>query len=219
MTATDDPQASTRRPSARRAWRALFNLIGIGTLLFTLLGIAALLFLAWFFDLIPPIRPTFVQQERATAAIEEYVQDSWSGQVEVLSVDLALKRFGTDFPYPHETKSYEYQTHLGVRGTGVVIYAPAFARDPVSDLVYRLPPSSLDATQVALLEAYSRETSVPASSWLHNSKEGFRQDQFPGVDLWSVAPGSPDKAKDFDGSCYFFERLPDGTFRFIKKSY
>jgi len=170
------------------------------------------------FALLAPSKPRPSQNARVTRMVEDHARAQWDDRVEVVRVEPTLERLGTDFPFEHEWRDYRYHAYFRIKGTD----ATFFASLPLSVVREEIPQwwamsASLDATEVALLQAYSRETSVPAGDWKSDASWGFYAKRYPDTDVWIVTPAGLGNVFSAGFGEYVFERRKDGTFRLLQR--
>lgn len=206
-----EERTADSKPGRRRTLRR----VGCGCLAVLLLFIA--LVCAYVYDLFPPVKPSASEKARVTQMLRDYAESQWGGRVEVEKVDVQLELQGSDTP-PHDWKEYTYHAYFRIKGTDVAFFASlplGTQREDVGN--WWEMNSKLDSDEVALLKAYSRQTSVPAGGWGSDAEWGSYAEEHPGSEVWTVEPIALGEMFSSSMDEYVFEKQKDGSFKLLER--
>ena len=173
---------------------------------------------AWLFDLYPRFRPSLTEQRRVEQELKDYAQSQWQGRAVLEKFEVELEREGSDYPLNHEWKEYRYFATFRIKGTDARFFAslPLDTHDAFGS--WWSMSSKLTDDEIALLKAYSRETSTPAGLW-GRDEYGLYDRAYPGKEIWSVTPVALGQVFSTGSDELLFEKEPSGEFRPLDNPY
>jgi hypothetical protein len=157
------------------------------------------------------VEPTAAELSEAKIRIANRVEQSWGGEVEIIDITVESVVGASDFPINHTWREYSYAVLMRI-----VVTDAEFIGIVGQELdMYELHPFDSIFTQdeIALLEAYSATTDVPAAWWYRSGVQD-PDSYFPNADIWEVTP--VDFNSETSPLTYWFERRLDGTFVFLE---